>query len=89
MEEEEVNEELSDELFLSLLPDELLTLPESSQDDTGTESKQTEENESLNYSSQNSTAAAELPGGSSTPKLDASPVRPTVAQKPEIIPQIQ
>ncbi|XP_044034204.1 TATA box-binding protein-like 2 isoform X2 [Siniperca chuatsi] len=86
-EEEEVNEELGDKLFLSLLPDELLTLYESSPDDTGSST-------SRDYSSQNSTAAAERPGGSSMPELGASPVRPTtpvipVTQQPENMPQIQ
>ncbi|XP_070783779.1 uncharacterized protein [Enoplosus armatus] len=86
-EKEEVNEELGDELFLSLLPDELLTLYESSQDHTDSST-------SLDSSSQNSTAAAELPGGSSMLEPGAPPVRPTtpvmpVTQQPENIPQIQ
>ncbi|XP_045924263.1 TATA-box-binding protein-like isoform X2 [Micropterus dolomieu] len=92
-EKEEVKEELGDKPFLSILPEELLTPYKPSQDDT-------DKRTSLDYSSQNSTAAAELPGGSSVPELGASPVCPVtpvtpvtpmmpVTQEPETIPQIQ
>nr|XP_020472326.1 TATA-box-binding protein-like [Monopterus albus] len=83
---------------LCLLPDELLTL---CQDDTG-EPRQTAERErgtvstSVDYSSQNPTAAAELPGGSSTLEQGASAVCPMtlvmpvnhVTELPKIIPKI-
>ncbi|XP_071317835.1 uncharacterized protein [Trachinotus anak] len=70
----EVNE---DKLFLSLLPDELLTQHKSSQDDTETGSRT-----DLNYSSQNSTGAAEVPGTSSLPELGGSSIRPMIPVVP-------
>ncbi|KAI3364818.1 hypothetical protein L3Q82_000921 [Scortum barcoo] len=75
--EEDVKEKPGGELFVSSLPDE------SRQKDANTDGT------SLDYSSQNSTAAAELPGESSTLKLDTFSVGRSVTPKPGIVPQIQ
>ncbi|XP_041819265.1 TATA box-binding protein-like 2 [Chelmon rostratus] len=79
MEREDVMKQLDHErVFFILLPDELLTL---NKDNTGNSSTR------LDYNSQNSTAAAMLPGGSSMPDRPTAPIMP-VTQRTEIIPQI-
>uniref|UniRef100_A0A3B4UQX3 TATA-box-binding protein-like n=2 Tax=Seriola dumerili TaxID=41447 RepID=A0A3B4UQX3_SERDU len=85
VEEEELNEE---ELFLRLLPDELLTLYESSQGDTENGNRT-----GVDHSSQDSTGQAKVPGASSLPELGGSCVRPVTPLMPVIhvteLPQIQ
>ncbi|XP_033181655.1 TATA-box-binding protein-like [Mastacembelus armatus] len=88
-EQEEVREELEEELFLRLLPDELLTLFSPNATD---ETRQTTAKESravstnLDYSSQNATAVAELPGGQGA--FSTGPRSLVSTELPKITPKI-
>ncbi|XP_067355893.1 uncharacterized protein [Channa argus] len=77
----EKKQKLNEELFFSLLPDSLLTLHKSSQDDTD-KTRQSAESESASMGYQNTFIAAELLSGSPEPEQVDSSFCPTVPEVP-------